>query len=73
MGIVPTNDGRYIQAAINHDGSTGFREVDPATVEQSLVEDVGKEISKAAIGDLNLHMRRVVRIGLNPTVFMSYA
>jgi hypothetical protein len=59
---------------VNPDGSPGFREVDPAVVEQGLVDDVGIEISKAAIGDLNLHMRTVVRkIGLNPTVFMSNA
>lgn len=74
MGIVPTNVGRYLQATINVDGSPGFREVDPEEIEQGLVKDIGSQLSEAAVGDLNIHMRTVVRkVGLNPTVFMSYA
>ena len=49
-------------------------EVDPVEVERDITKDIGSKISEAAVGDLQLHMRAVVRkIGLNPTAFISYA
>ena len=74
MGIIRTDDGRHLQAATQPDGTPGFVVVNPAEIERGLFQDVGAKLSEAAVGDLNLHMRAVVRkIGLNPTVFMSYA
>lgn len=74
LGIIRDQGGRYLKATTNPDGSPGFVEVDPVEVERGLIKDVGTKISEAAVGDLNIHMRTVVRkIGLNPTVFMSYA
>jgi len=74
LGIIRDQGGRYLKATTNPDGSPGFVEVDPVEVERDIIQDVGTKISEAAVSDLNLHMRTVLRkIGLNPTVFMSYA
>ncbi len=73
MGIIRDQGGRYLKASTNLDGTPGFVEVDPVEVERDVTQNIGTKISEAAIGELNLHMRAVVRkIGLNPTVFMSY-
>ncbi len=61
MGIVRTDDGRYLQAATQPDGSPGFVVVDPIEVEQGIRQDVGAQISEAAVGQLNIHMRTVMR------------
>ena len=74
LGIIREANGRYLKATTNPDGSPGFVQVDPAEALDSVRQDVGAQLSEAAIGDLNLHMRTVMRkIGLNPTVFISYA
>ena len=68
LGIIRTDDGRHLQAAIQPDGTPGFVVVNPAEIKRGLFQDVGTKISEAAVGDLNIHMRAVVRkIGLNPT------
>ncbi len=61
MGIIRTYDGRHLQAAIQPDGTPGFVVVNPAEIERALFQDVGTKISEAAVGDLNIHMRAVVR------------
>ncbi len=74
LGIIRDQGGRYLKASTNLDGTPGFVEVDPVEVERDVTQNIGTKISEAAVNDLNLHMRAVVRkIGLNPTVFMSYA
>ena len=77
MGIVQDAVGGYVRAVQMPDGSLGFQNLTQAEVEaitQTITKDVGSEISKAAVDELNVQMRTVVRkIGLNPTVFMGYA
>ena len=74
MGIIRDESGRYLRATINPDGTPGYVEVDPVDIEKGLTKDIGSQLSEAAVGELNIHMRTVMRkIGLNPTVFMSYA
>jgi hypothetical protein len=74
LGIIRDQGGRYLKASTNLDGTPGFVEVDPAEVERDITQNIGTKISEAAVNDLNIHMKAVVRkIGLNPPVFMSYA
>ncbi len=68
-GIIRDQGGRYFKASTNPDGTPGFVEVDPVEVERDVTQNIGTKISEAAVNDLNIHMRAVVRkIGLNLTV-----
>ena len=74
LGIIRDQGGRYLKASTNLDGSPGFVEVDPVEVDRNLTKDIGSMLSEAAVGQLNVHMRTVMRkVWLNPTVFMSYS
>ncbi len=61
LGIIRDQGGRYLKASTNPDGTPGFVEVDPVEVERDIIKDVGTKISEAAVGQLNIHMRTVMR------------